>query len=178
LAKQVEVADKFPTAGLIFCNTDYIDEEGRKLGSHLSSFALPDSFIRKGMAGNLLLIKGCYVDSEACFIKASLVSSLGPLDESLRYSCDYEFFIRAGLTCDFAYTRETLAAWRIHPAQESAMNRNRFKEYRSVLMRFFVYAGVDLRTRLIIILNLGRSHGGEAYRGTRNFFRKLRLKCN
>lgn len=176
LAKQVEVANKFPTAGLIFCNTDYIDEEGRNIGSHLPSFALPDSFIPKGMAGNMLLIKGCYVDSEACFIKATLVSSLGPLDESLRYACDYEYFIRAGLACDFAYTRETLAAWRIHPAQESATNHNRFKEYRSVLMRYFMCAGVYLGTRIIIIFNLARSHGGEVYRGAKNYLRHLMKK--
>lgn len=176
LAKQVEVANKFPTAGLIFCNTDYIDEEGRNIGSHLPSFSLPDSFIPKGMAGNILLIKGCYVDSEACFIKSKLVSRLGPLDESLRYACDYEYFIRAGLACDFGYTQDTLAAWRIHPAQESATNRNRFKEYRSVLRRYFLCAGVNLGTRLIIIFNLGRSHGGEVYRGARNFLKKLNRK--
>jgi glycosyltransferase involved in cell wall biosynthesis len=177
VAKQVALVGKFPSAGLIFCNTDYIDEAGQNIGSHLQSYSLPDSFISKGMAGNLLLVKGCYVDSEACFVKRAVVSRIGQLDESLRYACDYEYFIRAGLECDFAYTQETLAAWRIHPAQESATNRNRFKEHRAVLRRYLLCAGVNIGTRLIIILRLGRSHGGDAYRWYRNWLRRLMARA-
>lgn len=173
LAKQVAVAEAYPSACLIFCDTHYIDEVGKITGNHLSSFTLPDSFIPKGVAGNLLLIMGCYIDSEACFIKRATINCLGPLDESLRYACDYEYFIRAGLECDFAYTRDTLAAWRIHPAQESVTNHNRFKEYRSVLVRYFSHDRVTLSTRLIIIFNFVRSQGGEAYRMARNWLRCL-----
>lgn len=168
LARQVEVAAAYPSAGLIFCDTHRIDHAGRIIGNHLSSFALPDSFIPKGLAANLLLTKGCYVDSEACFIKQAAVNRLGPPDESLRYACDYEYFIKAGFEFDFAYTRDTLAAWRVHPGQESATNRNRFKEYRSVLGRYFSHAGVTLGTRLVITQNIGRSYAGEAYRGVRS----------
>ena len=168
LARQVAVAAAHPSAGLVFCDTHYIDAVGRNIGNHLSAFTLPDSFIPKGQAANLLLSKGCYVDSEACFIKRTTVSRLGPLDESLRYACDYEFFIRAGFEFDFAYTRETLAAWRVHAGQESAINRNRFRESRSVSGRYFSHAGVTLRTRFAIARNLARSLAAEAYREARN----------
>lgn len=168
LARQVAVAAAYPSAGLIFCDTHHIDEMDQIIGNHLASFTLPDSFIPKGLAANLLLTKGCYVDSEACFIKRSTVSQLGALDESLRYACDYEYFIRAGLGFDFAYTRDTLSAWRVHPGQESATNRNRFKESRSVSGRYFLYTGITLGTRLAIAQSLGRSLAAEIYYKARN----------
>ena len=119
---------------------------------------------------NLLLSKGCYVDSEACFIKRTTVNRLGPLDESLRYACDYEYFVRAGFEFDFAYTRDTLVAWRIHAGQESATNRNRYKESRAVLGRYFSHAGVTLSTRFVIARNYGRSLAAEIYHEARNRF--------
>ena len=176
LARQVAVAAAYPSAGLIFCDTHHIDEMGQITGNHLASFTLPDSFIPKGLAANLLLTNGCYVDSEACFIKRSAISQLGALDESLRYACDYEYFIRAGLEFDFAYTRDTLAAWRVHPGQESATNSNRFKESRTVLGRYFLNAGMTLDTRLAIAWNFGRSLAAEIYRKARNQFRFFAAK--
>jgi glycosyltransferase involved in cell wall biosynthesis len=168
LARQVEVAFAFPSAALIFCNTHYIDNEGRNLGNHLFSFTLPDSFIPKGLASNLLLSQGCYVDSEACFIKRTTVNHLGSLDELLRYACDYEYFVRAGFEFDFAYTTDTLAAWRIHAGQETCTNPKRFEETRSVLRRYFSHAGVTFGTRLSITRNFVRSFAIEAYHKIRN----------
>ncbi len=164
IEKQLAIAANYPSAALIFCDTDYIDESGNVIGSHLKSFVLPNDFIPKKKAGNLLLIKGCFLDSEAWFFKKCVASSLEPLIESLRYACDYEYFIRIGLNFDFAYTRDTLAAWRIHPAQESATNKKRFFEHRLVLKRYLLAADVDFITRCLIVKNLIRSHGGEIYR--------------
>jgi glycosyltransferase involved in cell wall biosynthesis len=168
LARQVAVATAHPSAGLVFCNTHYIDSEGRNLGNHLSSFNLPDSFIPRKLAANLLLSKGCYVDSEACFIRRTTVNRLGPLDESLRYACDYDYFIRAGFEVDFAYTSDTLAAWRIHAGQETCTNLDRFKEVRSVLMRHFSHSGVFFGTRLAILWKFVKSFAAEVYYKVRN----------
>jgi len=164
LMKQFKVTRKFPSASLIFCNTDYINEKGKKIGNHLLSFSLPKLLIVKDLAANLLLIKGCYVDSEACFIRTALVNRIGFLDESLKYACDYEYFIRAGFESDFAYTPETLSAWRIHPNQESVKNKNRFREYRLVLMRYIFHPRVKLLMRFIILFTLFRSYFGQIYR--------------
>ena len=170
LARQIAVAATHPSAGLVFCNTDYIDSEGRNIGNHLSSFNLPASFIPKKIASNLLLSKVCYVDSEACFIKRTTVNRLRPLDESLRYACDYDYFIRAGFEVDFAYTSDTLAAWRIHPGQETCTNLDRFKEVRSVLVRHFSHEGVFFGTRLAILWKFVKSFSAEVYYKTRNRF--------
>jgi glycosyltransferase involved in cell wall biosynthesis len=163
LEKQVKVAHENPSADLIFCNTNYIDESGKVTGNHLRNFNVPDSFIKKGLASNLLLTQGCYVDSEACFIRRNVVQSLGKLDESLRYACDYEYFIRAGFVINFAYTTDILAAWRIHPKQLSYTDLNRFREIRRVLLRYFFHKELSYYTRTIILWKLGRMYASEVY---------------
>jgi glycosyltransferase involved in cell wall biosynthesis len=167
LARQVVVAAAYPSAGLVFCDTQYINGAGQNIGNHFASFSLPDSFIRKGLASNLLINQGCYASSAACLIRRTTVDRLGPLDESLRYACDYEYFIRAGFEVDFAYTPEGLVAWRRHAGQETRTNFNRFKELRSVLSSYFSDDRVTIGTRLSIGRNLARSLAGEAYHRAR-----------
>ena len=163
LSKQIELADRFPTASLIFSDTSIIDERGRYLSSRFSSYDLPESFIKKGVAGEFLITKGCFIGS-AYLIKLTTINQIGKLDELLRYACDYEYFIRVGLVCDFAFTRDELVAWRSHPNQESVTNYNRFVEYRSTLLRNFWLDGLLFSTRFTIIIKLVRSFGSEAYR--------------
>ena len=168
LTRQIAVADAYPSVGLVFCDTHHIDGVGKIIGSHLAPFTLPDSFIPKGLVANLLLAKGCYVSTQACFIKRGTVIRLGALDESLRYACDYEYFIRAGFEFDFAYTRDVLAAWRIHPGQESATNHNRFREARFVLGRYLLYARLPLLARLATARHFLKWLAAEIYYKARN----------
>lgn len=170
LARQVAVAKTYPSADLIFCGIDYIDEADRKIGSHLPSFSLPDSFIQKELASNLLLSQGCYVGSIACFIKRTVVNRLGPLDTSLQYACDYEYFIRAGFEVNFAYTAETLVAWRRHAGQQTNTNLKRYKEVRSVMRRHFSNSMVNFGTQLTIARNFVKSFAAEVYHKSRNRF--------
>lgn len=170
LARQVAVAAAYPSAGLVFCDTQYINGVGQNIGNHFAAFSLPDSFIRKGLASNLLINQGCYATSAACLIKRTTVDRLGPLDESLRYACDYEYFIRAGFEVDFAYTPDELVAWRRHAGQETRTNFNRFKEVRSVLRSYLSHDRVTFGTRLSITRNLARSLAAEAYYKVRNRF--------
>lgn len=163
LKRQIEVAAANPSASLVFCNTDYINKDNKIIGNHLSKFSLPDAFIPKKVAANLLLCQGCYVDSEALFFKRNVINQFYPLDETLRYACDYEYFIRLGFEIDFAYTTDTLSAWRIHEKQLSTTDFNRFKEIREVLMRFFFHDKLTIYTRFVIIQKFVRMLASEAY---------------
>ncbi len=157
LERQLEVARNYPTAGLVFCNTHYIDESDDVIGEHMSGFSLPERFIPKGLAANLLLRQGCYIDSESCFISRKTIRTLGGLDETLRYACDYEYFIRAGFAVDFAYSDEILAAWRIHANQATKKDGRKFVETCEVYWRFIWNRGVTLRSRTSLIVNLCKS---------------------
>jgi glycosyltransferase involved in cell wall biosynthesis len=154
LARQIELAERYPTAGLVFCNTHYINESDDVIGDHMSRFSLPEGFIAKGLAANLLLRKGCYIDSESCFLKRETVQTLGALDETLRFACDYEYFIRAGFVVDFAYSLDVLAAWRIHATQASKTNERRFIEIYEVYRRYLWTSDVTLRTKVSLISRL------------------------
>lgn len=162
LERQLAVARENPSAKLIFCDVDFIDENDKVTDRHMAKFHLPGTLLPRGLAGNLLLELGCYVDSEAFFMHRESAMSLGPMDESLRYACDYEYFIRAGLAFDFAYTPEILAAWRIHASQATATFPRIRNQVRAVYRRFFWNAGVRWRTRLVLVKNLLRSHVGQA----------------
>ena len=161
LERQLAVARENPSARLVFCDVDFIDENDKVTDRHMAKFSLPGTLIPSGRAGNLLLEAGCYVDSEAFFMHRESALALGPMDESLRYACDYEYFIRAGLSVDFAYTTEILAAWRIHSSQATATFPGIRKQVRSVYRRFFWNSQVGWRTRLILVKNLMRSRVGQ-----------------
>lgn len=167
LARQLEIAIENPGAGLIFCDTHFIDENDKVIGNHLSKFSLPERFIPKKQAGNLLLQVGCFIDSEAFFIKREAALSLGRLDESLRYACDYEYFIRAGFAMDFAYSTEVLAAWRVHAGQATATSPRIRQQVRSVYRRYFWAQGVSWWTRMVLLKNLAKSYGGQLRDGVR-----------
>lgn len=161
LSRQLQIASENPDVGLVFCNTDFIDESDRVIGEHLSKFRLPERFIPKGLAGNLLLQQGCFIDSEAFFMRTAAVRAVGRMDETLRYACDYEYFIRAGFFVDFAYTTDVLAAWRIHPEQATATSPKIREQVRGVYRRFFWARGVTFLTRLALIKNIVRSYVGQ-----------------
>lgn len=161
IARQIEIAFENPTAELIFCDTHYINENGTVIGNHFSKFNLPEKFIPKILAGNLLLQVGCYVDSEAWFMRREVFEKVGLLDQNLSYACDYEYFIRVGLVVDFAYTKEILAAWRVHGNQATATAPNIRQQVRGVYKRFFWSPAVSWRTRALILKSLARSFAGQ-----------------
>ncbi len=162
LERQLAVAKENPTARLIFCDVDVINERDEITDQHLPKFHLPSGLIPRNIAGCLLLEVGCYVDSEAFFMHRDSALALGPMDKTLKYACDYEFFIRAGLSFTFAYTPEVLAAWRIHPTQATATFPRVRSEVRVVYRRFIWHSQVPWRTRVVLIKNLLRSIVGQA----------------
>ncbi len=174
LSRQMEVAQGYPSAGLVFCNTHYINECDEVIGDHMSRFSLPESFIRKGEAANLLLRLGCFIDSESCFIKRETVQQLGAQDELLSHACDYEYFIRAGFVVDFAYSLDILAAWRIHAKQSTKTNRKRYLEVRNVYRRYFWSKNVTYLTKVVLLKNLCKSFAIDIVHIVR---RRLRSVC-
>lgn len=158
IVRQVEVSAKHPGADLVFADTHYIDESGAAFGKHLARFKLPPELIVRGVAANMLLRQGCFIDSEAWFFRKRLFETLGPLDTRLRYACDYEYFIRAGLHTDFAYTSDIVGAWRIHPDQETRTARHRYSESRAVKRKFLSHPDIDAGVKLRMIAGMGKSY--------------------
>jgi glycosyltransferase involved in cell wall biosynthesis len=154
IEKQLKLSFEYPDADLIFSDTDYINDKNEIIGSHLSCHRLPYRYISKGLAANLLLSKGCYIDSESVFFRANLINRYGILDDSLTYLCDYEYFIRIGLQSNFVYTEEKLAAWRIHPYQATNLNKNKANELAINLKKYLLHTRITFFTKLVILIRI------------------------
>jgi glycosyltransferase involved in cell wall biosynthesis len=61
-----------------------------------------------------------YVSQPATFWRASLLSELGYLDESLHYSLDYEYFLRINERYPLVVLPDYLAAFRVHSQSKNA----------------------------------------------------------
>jgi glycosyltransferase involved in cell wall biosynthesis len=164
LSRQLAIAHCYPTAGLVFCNVHHIDASDEVIDDYLSVYTLPDSFIPKGDAGNLLLKLGCFSASASCLIKRETVQVVGAFDETIAYACDYDYFIRAGFEVDFAYTLDCLAAWRRHAEQATSTYRKRDYEVRSVLRRHWHASNVTGWTKVMLPVRILRSFVGGIVR--------------
>ena len=143
-----------PSVDLIFCNTDYIDEHDNIIGQHLSNFELPGQFLKRVEVSNLLLRQGCFIDSESFFMRKKAIERNGPLEESLRYVCDYEYFIRVGLVCNVSYVDKTLAAWRIHSNQATQTSKLKYSEMIFIYKKYLMHPDIWLVTKWRIFMNL------------------------
>jgi glycosyltransferase involved in cell wall biosynthesis len=152
LERQVETAARHPDAGIVFCNTHYIDEHGTIRGDHLSNFRIPPDRIPAVEAGNLLLREGCFIDSEAVLLRKAVLNRVGYLDESLHYACDYEFFVRVGIQFPLGYSSDVLGAWRVHSGQATQTNLRRYIELRQVYIGFMRKREINLRTKLKLVV--------------------------
>jgi glycosyltransferase involved in cell wall biosynthesis len=161
LSRQLEIAQRYPTAGFIFCNVHHINASDEVIGNHLAMFALPQSFIGKGKVGNLLLQRNCFSASASCFIKRETVQMVGTFDESLAYSCDYDYFVRAGFEVDFAYTREILGAWRSHAGQATKTYQKKRYEARFVYWRNCRSRKASVWTKVVLLGKISRSFVGD-----------------
>ena len=175
LEAQINVSKLYPSAALIFGDTNYIDSAGNVTGSHLKKFNLPPNFIKRYDAAIELLRQGCYVDSEALFFKRAIFNNVGSFDEELKYACDYDYFIRVGFMYDFAYTADIIGAWRIHPKQETATNKKQFFEYRLVLIRNLINNKCGYLDALYILYKISRSYAGQCLRFFKSFYKGIRF---
>ncbi|HSY29712.1 MAG TPA: glycosyltransferase [Burkholderiaceae bacterium] len=171
LSRQLELAQRYPSVGLVFSNVDQVDESDEVIGDHLSIFSLPEHLIRRDYVGNLLLRLGCFTASASCFIKRDAVSAVGAFDESFAYSCDYDYFIRAGFEVDFAYTKDRLVAYRRHAEQATATYGRKGNEIRSLYWRNCQGRNASILTKTVLLGKIFRSFVGDIVRKSRRLLR-------
>jgi glycosyltransferase involved in cell wall biosynthesis len=69
------------------------------------------------------LARGNFVHPPTVMFRRSLLGAAGRFDESLRYACDWDWFVRASRQGPFAYIERALLDYRISPAQMSRGHR-------------------------------------------------------
>ncbi len=96
-----------PEAALVYGEGWYIDEAGNQIE--------PCRFVRRRFDRRYLVNRDPILQP-AAFWRRSLWQQVGPLDESLRWVFDWEWFIRAYQQATFHYLPRDLALYRIQPA--------------------------------------------------------------
>lgn len=119
--RMASVLDTNPNVGFVFANIRTINAAGEVVGPHWTK-RLPsvDTIFSGGDFIRLLLREGNLVACPSAMARASVLRSVGPFDESLRYTPDLEMWLRLALHCDVAYIAEPLVLLRRHARQESS----------------------------------------------------------
>lgn len=97
---------RFPQAALVYGEGWYIDEAGQRIE--------PCRFVRRRFNRRYLINRDPILQP-AAFWRRSLWEQVGPLDTSLRWVFDWEWFIRAHARAAFHYLPRDLAHYRIQP---------------------------------------------------------------
>jgi len=91
--KAVEAFSKYPQAGMVYGDLDFIDEEDRLIG-HFQAAQTDLAKLRRGYV---------HIPQPATFIRADLWEKVGPLDPSFYFAMDYDLWTRLAALSEFVY---------------------------------------------------------------------------
>jgi hypothetical protein len=102
---------------LIVHNALFVGPDGQRLGPWTCPFpdgaVPPDQFIERLLVQNFIAIP-------SPVFRRRLAVHSGGLDETLWYSADWDFWLRLGGLGPVRFIAETLSAFRVHPASQTA----------------------------------------------------------
>jgi len=99
-----------PDAMLVYGDGDYIDENGKLIGSYAT---------RPYDYAALLKSVNNFIPQPAMFIRRAALEQVGWLDEKLHYVMDYDLCLKIGARWPVRYVPRRLAALRLHTAAKS-----------------------------------------------------------
>jgi glycosyltransferase involved in cell wall biosynthesis len=83
------------------------------------------------------LLRENFVSQPAVFWRRDFAGRLGPLDESLHWTMDYDLWLRMGRECDPLIVPRVLAQFRLHESSKSGkIDRRQFDEQYRVACRY------------------------------------------
>jgi glycosyltransferase involved in cell wall biosynthesis len=145
------VADAFrdnPAVGWLVGRYEIIDESEQVIRPAVARYkerALRRYSYRK-------LLRENFVSQPAVFWRADFGRVVGPLDESLHWTMDYDLWLRMGRISDPFFLDRVLARFRLHPASKSGkFDRRQFDEQYAAARRYF---GGDRMSRVVHRLNV------------------------
>ncbi|HEY2325228.1 MAG TPA: glycosyltransferase family 2 protein [Thermoanaerobaculia bacterium] len=100
----VEAFERDPALDVVYGNADYIDADDRTLGRYPTE---------EWSLDRLKLV--CFLCQPAVFFRQRVIERFGPLDRTLQYCMDYEYWLRLALNgAKFHHVPLTMAGSRIH----------------------------------------------------------------
>lgn len=128
LDKQLDLFRRNPDAGVVYSQRETIDEQGRVLRGYKPR-------LHSGM-----ILDHLYVDNFVCMssaiMKRAVFEKVGLIDERLRMSEDFDYWLRVACFFSFAPLDEALVRYRVHTAQVSTKTDYRIKTVWEIRERF------------------------------------------
>jgi glycosyltransferase involved in cell wall biosynthesis len=124
ISAAVEFLRQHPDAALVYGDATHIDTEGKEIGP--CSYVEPANLHR-------LIHEVDYIVQPAAFFTRTAFEAVGGLDESLRWTLDYDLWLKIGRRFPMAYLPRRLARYRLTGRNKTTLGRfDRFAELERV----------------------------------------------
>jgi glycosyltransferase involved in cell wall biosynthesis len=125
------ITNKLDTVDMIFCSTQQIDGDGNVI-SEPTSFneILPEEYL------GYLFVRNPIVSASGVAIKISVFKDLGGFDNSIRYSEDWDLWLRVASKYNIQYLNHTLAQIRRHSSNASSRVSKMESGEKEILRRY------------------------------------------
>ena len=123
-----------PAARWVVGRCEIIDEAGRVIRAGVTRYK------ERGLRGYSYrkLLRENFISQPAVFWRRGFGEEVGPLDESLHYTMDYDLWLRMGRAADPVVLDRVLARFRMHGGSKSGqVKREQFDEEYRVAARYF-----------------------------------------
>lgn len=112
LEKEASILDRNPEVGLVYSQAFTVEQGQKRL--IVARPAGKESYIGRKEDFKLLLTQGCFIPAMTVLVRKKVYDHLGSWDTKLKFSQDYEMWIRIAKHYALAYIAEPLAYYRIH----------------------------------------------------------------
>ncbi len=104
ISEAVTFMQQHPEVGLVYGDTDYIDETGQVIGW----FPAAETDYKRLRRGYV------HIPQQAAFFRKSVWRTVGPLDPTFYFAMDYDLWVRIASVAPIRYHPRTWAAFRLH----------------------------------------------------------------
>lgn len=148
LAAVTEAFERHPTAQWLIGRCQIIDANGGVIRSSIARYK--DAGLNRYSYRGLL--RENFISQPAVFWRRQFASEIGPLDESLHWTMDYDLWLRMAARAQPLILDQALAQFRLHPKSKSGgVDRRQFDEQYRVACR---YLGGDWISRAVHRFNV------------------------
>lgn len=118
---------KHPNVKIVYGVGRFIDEKGKFAGYYKTKSPTLEN-----------LFKECVISQPTVFMRREIYETIGPLDENLDYTMDYDYWIKVAKKYKFSFINKPLASTRLHKnSKTSSQSEKVFKEILAVLKNNF-----------------------------------------
>lgn len=154
LAKVFNFFRERPTASFVYGKGYRIDDKGRRMGQeeYITAFGIDD------------LLEVDYILQPAAFWRRSLHERIGPLDESMHFAFDWDYWIRCSEVAKLEFLDEFLACNRVYGATKT--NCGGIPRKAEIAKLLLTYGGFTQRSiNAYLVDRPPRTSSGESRRG-------------